>query len=159
MTVPFGTGYGYGYPGYYSARPYYSDGYYADGGYSYPPREYSDGYHAQAPAQDQNAAEVEVRVPDPNAEVLFNGHRTNETGPRRIFRTAPLEPGYTYSYDVSASWRENGRMVTQQQSIQLQPGGRAVADFTRPGAGTTVQPADPSQPSPNNQQQPAPPVP
>ena len=51
----------------------------------------------------------------PGAEVWFNGTPTTSTGPARQFASPPLTPGTRYSYDIRATWNENGREVTQTQ--------------------------------------------
>jgi uncharacterized protein (TIGR03000 family) len=144
MTIPYGGngyggyggGYGYGSRGgYYNSGPYYNNGgYYSSNDYN------GDGSYAQAPSQAQGqAAQVEVMVPDPNAEVFFNGQRTMETGQRRVFTTVPLEPGYKYSYDIRATWMQNGQRMSRDQTVQLQPGGHSVVDFGKQGGSTSAQ--------------------
>jgi uncharacterized protein (TIGR03000 family) len=124
ITVPFDSGSSYYDRGYYSSRPYY---------YSNPQTYAQGGYEEASP---QNSAQIEVIVPDPNAEVRFNGHATREMGRRRMFFTAPLEAGYKYSYEVDARWQQDGQSRSDSRTVQIQPGGRAVVDFTRQQAST-----------------------
>jgi uncharacterized protein (TIGR03000 family) len=132
VTIPFDGGYGRGYydSPYYSSRPYYY------GGYSQP--YYTEGGYEEA--SPQNSAQIEVIVPDANAEVRFNGQPTRERGSRRIFTTAPLEPGYSYSYEVDAQWQRDGTPQIDTRTVQLKPGGRVVVDFTRQQASTQQRP-------------------
>ena len=112
--------------GYYN--PWYDDGYgyggYATGGY---PPDYSSfysgpatysedtqGYAGQGPAgsmmANEDAAMIAVRVP-PNADIWFDGQKTNQKGAVRQFETPALDPGHDYAYEVRARWNENGRNI------------------------------------------------
>jgi uncharacterized protein (TIGR03000 family) len=134
-----GYWYSYGYPydyGYSSTYVYPSTTYVVPQTYVYP--DYSD-YTPPAPLDGATSvppvtvpstasAVVTVVVPD-NAEVWFNDTRTRSTGPVRTFDTPPLGPGRQYSYDVKASWQENGRTVTQTQDVAVSPGARVTVRF------------------------------
>jgi len=144
--------YGYGYRPYYAYRTwwpgYYSGYYYPSYGYSYP---YDSGYYdyaypsyggyssaypstttivRQPPAVNVNTAQVVVRLPDANGEVWFDGQKMNgQTGAARSYTTPPLEPGRTYSYQVSAAWHQNGRLVTQERTVNVSAGSAVAVDF------------------------------
>jgi len=146
-------GWGYGFPnivGRYSG--YYSPGYYDGGydyGYSYPsygydyaPGYYSSGYGAMPSyssgpsassmpsAQDNSVAHIEVKVPDANADVMFDGQKTRQRGTTRLFTTPPLEQG-SYNYRISAAWNRDGKMVTQDRTVTVRPGASVTVDFTQ----------------------------
>jgi uncharacterized protein (TIGR03000 family) len=72
-------------------------------------------------ATDGTGVTVEVRVPA-NAEVWFDGEKTAQTGPSRMFRSPSLRPGVAYLYLVRAKWSENGREMEQIQSITVHAG-------------------------------------
>jgi uncharacterized protein (TIGR03000 family) len=133
---------GYSYPySYGSSYPYsygYSQGYAPDYGYSqgYPPSYgYSQGYaqpggYQQAPmAQANSTARVEVKLPDANGEVWFDGQKTRQMGATRTFTTPPLDG--TYQYQVSAAWHQDGRLVTQDRTVSVKPGANVTVDFTQ----------------------------
>lgn len=128
---------GYGYYGPY-ASPYYTP-------YVGVPR-YTTGYvpyytgssatyivttppPAAPPAQVDNSAQIEIRVPAA-ARVWFDGAETRQTGPQRRFASPPLEPGYDYTYMVKASWTEAGKAVTQERKVVVQAGGQYQVDLT-----------------------------
>jgi uncharacterized protein (TIGR03000 family) len=80
------------------------------------------------PAATSPVASVEVSVPA-NAEIWFDGDRTNQVGAMRTFRSPPLLPGKTYQYEVRARWLDNGKVMEQKVSVEVQAGGRAQVRF------------------------------
>jgi uncharacterized protein (TIGR03000 family) len=153
-----GRAYGYGayYPYYgyygYGYRPYYGSYYYPYryGYYGYYPNYYyepsysyytpSSLYVAPAVTSYQasyysppanNFANVEVRVPA-NAEIWFDGVKTNQTGELRNFSTPPLEAGRNFSYEVRARWTEDGKPVERTRTVRVRAGERTVVDFLSP---------------------------
>jgi uncharacterized protein (TIGR03000 family) len=99
----------------------------------YPPL-YSGSAPAVAPASallpaDQPAT-VEVTAPA-DAEILFDGQRTSQTGTQRTFTTPPLEKGPSYHYDVTARWR-GGPADGQTQRVQVYAGAHVSVVFPRP---------------------------
>jgi uncharacterized protein (TIGR03000 family) len=159
---PGGVGVDYGRDGYYRDGSYYRDGYYRDGWYGdrggywsngrwYGPSRsyYYDSYpryvesYDVAPTQTyqtetvvqesaSNNARIRVRVPDPNAEVLFNGSPTEQRGMDRLFETPPLENSNKHSYEIKARWRdENGQMMEKSRTVYLQRGKESLVDFTQ----------------------------
>jgi uncharacterized protein (TIGR03000 family) len=152
----YGLGYGYGYaPGYYAVSPYdYGSGYAPDYDYgldaygyapdaadAYPAPGYSggpttSGYYsppAGESGREPGSVQIEVRVP-PGAEVWFDGVKSSQTGPDRLYSTPALTPGKSYQYEVTARWREGGRDVERKQTVRFKGGeaGPVVVDFTRP---------------------------
>lgn len=81
----------------------------------------------EVPSSQQEAT-IEVRAPA-DAVLRFDGHRTSQTGTQRTFTTPPLPAGQGYSYEVEATFAQNGKTVTQRQRVQVQPGGRSVLIF------------------------------
>jgi uncharacterized protein (TIGR03000 family) len=67
-----------------------------------------------------------------DAEVWFDGRKTNSKGVNRTFNTPPLEPGNRYCYDVIARWQENGRPVEQRSQVFVGAGGASAVDFLVP---------------------------
>ncbi|HYV39426.1 MAG TPA: TIGR03000 domain-containing protein [Gemmataceae bacterium] len=116
--------------------PYYvTPGYYYQPGYDYlapttnyqsfyPPNDYVDQ------AQMNNTASIQVVCP-PNAELWFNGVKTQQTGAVRYFATPPLS-GSTNSYEIRASWTDSsGAPVTQVRNINVTPNQQSVVNFTQ----------------------------
>jgi uncharacterized protein (TIGR03000 family) len=82
-----------------------------------------------APAAATGAT-VEVKLPA-EAELWFDGTLTKQTGDRRTFRTPPLSPGLTFTYDVAARWRDGGQDVVRSERLLIRAGDTAVIDLTR----------------------------
>jgi uncharacterized protein (TIGR03000 family) len=167
----YGSRYGYG-SGYYrdgfgvTINPGYRSSYYPPSYYSVP---YSSGYsvpyysgsaysgstYAAAP-EPMGSIKVEVHVPDRNAQVVFDGVTSRDTGTTRYFETAYLEPGRTYTFNAHATWMQDGREMKQSKTLTGQAGqtvhvhfGSGDADRTRPAATDTERvtpPVDRSRP-------------
>jgi len=73
-----------------------------------------------------------IRVPA-DATLTVGGEATKQTGPERWFTTPVLVPGYTYSYEVVASWKDK----TEKRTIQFQAGQTKSVDV-----GTTAKVSD-----------------
>jgi uncharacterized protein (TIGR03000 family) len=80
------------------------------------------------PAPASAPAQILVNVPI-NARVYFNGSNAPSAGTARQFTTPALPLGSQYSYDVQASWEENGRPVTQTQRVLVSGGSTARVTF------------------------------
>jgi uncharacterized protein (TIGR03000 family) len=78
-----------------------------------------------------SAATIEVRLPNPQARVAFDGHQTVSQGSRRMYATPALQAGENYYYDVTATWTENGRQVKQDRRLIVRAGQFVAVDFTR----------------------------
>jgi uncharacterized protein (TIGR03000 family) len=138
-----GVFYGGYYPGifggsypWYDSYAYPSYSYYYDPAPQYysppvqyypPPTQYYDP-PVQAVADYAN---VRVILPDPQARVWFDGSLTSQTGTDRLYHTPSLTAGSTYSYQIRASWTQDGREVSQERTISLTPGKTTMVDFTR----------------------------
>ncbi|HTU20006.1 MAG TPA: TIGR03000 domain-containing protein [Gemmataceae bacterium] len=88
-----------------------------------------DEQEEKAPAQD-NTARVTVVVPE-RAELWFNDAKTNQTGKRREFATAPLTPGKDFRYRIKARWIEDGKLVERTQTIKVRANSSQTVDFTK----------------------------
>lgn|SRR5262245_53764120 len=140
----WGYSYGYPYRSYYGYSPYY----YRD--YSYPRSYYYSSYPTYdtyetypstvypsasyesnySTVQSTSTARITVRVPDPNAEVWFNGVATQQRGTDRLFETPALSGGYRHSYEIRARWMgADGQMMDRTQTIDVQPGQDLVVNF------------------------------
>jgi uncharacterized protein (TIGR03000 family) len=85
-----------------------------------------------APLQEsvptEQAATVEITAPA-DAVIRFDGHKTNQTGTRRIFTTPPLPKGQSYHYTVEATFQRDGKAVTQSQRVQVSAGAQKSVVF------------------------------
>jgi uncharacterized protein (TIGR03000 family) len=77
-------------------------------------------------------AQVVVRIPDPNAQVWVQGVPMQLTGQERVFSSPPLDPGFSYTYEVRARWRENQQTNDQTRTVRFGAGDRVVIDFGQP---------------------------
>jgi uncharacterized protein (TIGR03000 family) len=66
-------------------------------------------------------ATVEVVAPA-DAVLIFDGHKTAQTGSRRVFTTPPLTPGESYHYTVEAAFTQGGKRVEQRQRVAVRAG-------------------------------------
>jgi uncharacterized protein (TIGR03000 family) len=86
---------------------------------------------AASTGQPDGVARVTVTVPA-DAEVSFDGTMTLSKGAVRQYDSPPLEPGTRYTYDVKATWNENGREVTQTQRVEVTAGAHVNVSFPAP---------------------------
>jgi uncharacterized protein (TIGR03000 family) len=141
----YGYGYYYPYSGFYGydygTYPYlsaYNSGYSGDYGDVTPaaPDGFTGGYQYQSfyppptptVTPSDTRAHVTVKVPA-DARVWFEGAATTSTGPVRQFYSPPLASGSQYTYDIKATWTENGHDVTQTQHVAVSAGARVEVDF------------------------------
>jgi len=117
---------GYDYPYAYSYPSYTDD----SGGAVYAPS-YTDvvPYTDRLPSQTDNRVHLAVMVPDPSAEVQINGVNMSGTGMERDFVSPPIGPGH-YTYNVQASWMENGQRVTKDESVDVVAGSQSIVNFS-----------------------------
>jgi len=139
----YGAGYPYGYSSYYApsynySAPVYS---YSTPGYDYSYAPSTSGYAGTTQSYQsfyppENATDkkvhVQVDLPDPNAEVWFEGALTQQRGTTRDFESPELMPGRAYTYHIRARWMDNGQMRDETRSIVVQAGQQTGVDFTRP---------------------------
>lgn len=117
---------------------YYDSSYYRP--YAYPlslSYSYRSYYHAVPPVETVvagNRSRVEVRVPVADGEILVDGAKTTSLGLNRSFETPKLKPGKSYSYRITASWKQGGEVVKDERTVQVKAGRTSLVDFTRPAA-------------------------
>jgi uncharacterized protein (TIGR03000 family) len=122
-----GSSYGrpYGNPYDMAAAPYYSGQAY---GMYNPSNSYQSFYPSNLNGQ-QGGAGIRVRVPA-DAVVWFDGTKMKQTGAVREYQTPPLTPGKTFTYEVKASWTQDGEPMEQTRTVEVQAGRQATVDFT-----------------------------
>jgi uncharacterized protein (TIGR03000 family) len=145
---PF-AGYGWSYPYY----PYYPSSYgpyfnpYAYNPYAFNP--YANAYASAGSYGDINpyassgpgsgspgtaaplAAQAEIVVPDSNADVWFNGEKSNTQGVTRVFTSPPLDPAGQYRLTIKASWNEGGQAIAAERTITLTAGAHVKVEFSK----------------------------
>jgi uncharacterized protein (TIGR03000 family) len=126
--------YYYGYYPYYGldVPPYYGPNPYAIPGYPPAPPYLGNSSTTAAPATVAGAgynavsptvqAKVIVTVPSSNTKLWFQDNLTATTGPVREFQTPPLPPGGTFSYRIRAEWEQDGRTMSQMQTLNVVAG-------------------------------------
>ena len=77
-------------------------------------------------------------LPDPQARVWVDGSQTNSTGAVRMFHTPALSSGGTYRVKMSAT--VDGREMTRERSVTVNPGQTTVLDFNQLRQGTEDDP-------------------
>ena len=80
-----------------------------------------------------SGAQIQMRLPNPEATVSFDGAETKQKGLMRLFTTPALDG--TYSYKVTATWEQNGQRMMRERTVSVRPGATVMVDFTaeRPG--------------------------
>jgi len=125
-------GYQYGYsPNYsygstYSSTPSLSYGTDVTQSQNISPASYQSFY--SGPSND--VVRLRVLVPTPDTRVWIEDSPTKETGVDRIFESPRLEPGRTYTYHLKARWMENGREVTKDREVKVEPGKETTVRFS-----------------------------
>jgi uncharacterized protein (TIGR03000 family) len=123
-----GTTWGsYGYPA-ASPTDYYSTATMGSGS-SYPSNTASYSYGAPARPQ-QNSVLLNVRLPDPNADVWVEGKLTQQRGTSREYQSPPIDPNRNFVYDVRARWTQDGKEVEQTKTVRVRANDIATVDFT-----------------------------
>jgi uncharacterized protein (TIGR03000 family) len=158
---PYGYGY-FGYPYVYGYGGYLSSYYgYPSYYYSYPSDYYVNGnndFYGDAPPAGEyvvgrpvsDVAQVQFRLPDPQATLWVQGQQIPSTGTMRQFRSPQLDPSQQYTYTVKAEWNDNGKRVTDERRVKVQANALAVVDFNQPtqAAPDARRPAMPDLPPP-----------
>jgi uncharacterized protein (TIGR03000 family) len=73
-----------------------------------------------------------VRAPD-GASVTIGGQTSQQRGPERLFSTMSLAPGFTYSYEIVATWTEKGEQKSGTRTVTFRPGEAKVVSFLAEG--------------------------
>jgi uncharacterized protein (TIGR03000 family) len=84
-----------------------------------------------SPEMSGNQARLEVRAPA-NADLLIEGQATMQKGTLRHFVSPPIEPGRSFTYELTAKWMENGRPVTRTKTVDVRAGQLVQVDLTQP---------------------------
>jgi len=143
----YGGGYrtGYGGGGYYPGYAYMNTGYYSPNvivqGQG---TEVRQSYYQGA---DQNVAMVQVLLPNPDAEVWFDGTPTTQRGTDRFFQSPALQGDGRYQYTIKARWNRDGKNVEQERRVDVTPGRPVMVDFRAP-SGEPI--GDPNRQNPNS---------
>jgi uncharacterized protein (TIGR03000 family) len=105
----------------------------------------------------ENSAMVRVLLPNPEAEVWFDGSATKQRGFDRFFTSPPLDTttNSNYRYTIKARWNENGKQIDQERRVDVRAGQPVTVDFrsnTNQGQGERLpNPNNPNNPiNPNN---------
>jgi len=83
-------------------------------------------------AVEDTTAVIEVKLPESDADVWFQGERTSRLGLVRQFRSPPLVLGRSYTYDVLALWGEGPAATKELRKVSVRAGDRISIDFTAP---------------------------
>jgi len=84
--------------------------------------------YAPSLAPPATAALVNVVLPA-SADLWFEGMQIPGGGSLRQFTSPELNPLNAYTYDVRASWLDNGKVVTQSQRLLVRAGDRLTVTF------------------------------
>jgi uncharacterized protein (TIGR03000 family) len=128
--------YSYGYSMPYSYGTTYSSGPVYSGSTTYSSGPvYSMSAYQPTTTTTLQGARIHAILPDPNAEVWFDEHRSTLAGPSRefVFSDETAE-GQNFKHKVKVSWMKDGEMVTRERDIQVEGGGIAVVDFRKADA-------------------------
>lgn len=98
--------------------------------------------YAPSLAPPATSALVTVRLPA-TAALWFEGMQMPVPGSVRQFSSPQLDPLLAYSYDVRASWYENGKLVTENQRLIVRAGDRANITFPSSAPPTLESTAEP----------------
>jgi uncharacterized protein (TIGR03000 family) len=72
---------------------------------------------------------IEVRCMD-NAMVQINRQPTNQTGSFRVFQTPSISTTEEVTYEVRATWEQEGKTITKLKAATGKGGERVIVDFT-----------------------------
>jgi len=136
----YGYGHSYGYQPYGYNSNYGS--YYGTPSYTtlqpiqdttvYPYNSYQSSYPPSSVIptdMSNNTAMIEVTVPA-DAELWFDGTKTQQTGTKRYFTTPPLPPGQTFTYEVRMGAPNGGDNSGTTRRVEVQAGKRSTVNFT-----------------------------
>jgi uncharacterized protein (TIGR03000 family) len=79
--------------------------------------------------EGSDTVNVRVMVPTREAKVWFENEATKQQGTDRLYSSPPLEKGRPYYYTIKATWMENGREVSREQTVPVRAGQQVVANF------------------------------
>jgi uncharacterized protein (TIGR03000 family) len=90
----------------------------------------SESFYPSTPVEREVIVNMQVPA---NARVTFNGTSTRQRGTNRHFVSPPIAAGRGYSYNVEATWTQNGRPVTLSRRIAVRPGDVVNLSFNNGG--------------------------
>jgi uncharacterized protein (TIGR03000 family) len=148
-NYPAYSNYGWGtpqYSGWGNEYTWSNPSYYGEGMGYYEPSNSGAGYgYGQAGygtmssmggSMMSNHVLITVRVPA-NAQIWFDGEKTNQMGSMRTFISPALNPDRDFVYHIRAQWTENGQTVDKTRRIDVHAGDRLFVNFfnASPGMG------------------------
>jgi uncharacterized protein (TIGR03000 family) len=84
-----------------------------------------------------------IRVPTADTAVKIGEFASNQRGHERLFYTPMLAPGFSYSYQVEATWIESGKSTKTVRQANFKAGETLTLDFTvAEPAEKTAKPVD-----------------
>jgi uncharacterized protein (TIGR03000 family) len=134
----YGGFYGGYYPGYYGDYyPYLGSStsfYYPPAPLTAPPLTGAGGTGSGSAAtvvvNPEQPAELTVEFPAA-PDVTLNGAAAEGEGTARTFRSPPLKPGETYTFDVKAKWTVDGKRYEWDRTVTLGAGERSRLTVAR----------------------------
>lgn len=78
-----------------------------------------------------NAAFIQIYLPDEFGTIQFDGVKASSIGTTRYYVTPDLKPGKEYEYKVTATFKQNGKNVTVNRTIDVAAGQTRSVDFTK----------------------------
>ena len=140
---------------YYGDR-IYSRGYYRGGVYvpytgndvtverAYVSPDYTGTANTEDAALVNSTAMLGILMPTADAELWFEGVKSDDKGLEREFRTPKIEPNKDYSYDLKARWMENGKEMERVRHVTFRAGEAVMVDFRK--SNTPVAPRTDMEP-------------
>jgi uncharacterized protein (TIGR03000 family) len=111
-------------------------------------RDQDNGNYGQA---NDSKARLLVIVP-PDARVFVDDQPTRQMGFERLFISPPLEQG-TYTYTVRVTWMQNGREMSREKKVKVQPDQLSRADFVAQQGAPGQYGSDQTMPGGRSEQQ------
>jgi uncharacterized protein (TIGR03000 family) len=131
----YGGYYPYSYSSYPSYYGYGPTNYYPQPSTTYVVPGTSSQYSLYPPGNSSqnlypnSSASIEVHVP-PDAELWFDGTKTQQTGAVRQFVTPSLPEGKTSEYEVRATWTDpEGKQVVRTRQVQVSPNQQTILNL------------------------------
>jgi uncharacterized protein (TIGR03000 family) len=84
-----------------------------------------------------DAAVIRLYIPDQFGQVSFDGVKTSSIGTTRYYVTPDLPNDKPLSYKVTANFRRDGEVVSEERKVRVSPGKTSVVDFREPERATS----------------------
>jgi uncharacterized protein (TIGR03000 family) len=81
-----------------------------------------------ASRRDDRTVRIQLRVPA-DAKIWFDGEATRQGGEVRTFQSPALDPAKQYSYEIRATWKQNGRTIERTRHVRVRAGDRMSVDL------------------------------